>query len=120
MPCLKEVSPFPSIRRLEVWNKCTMFCSCVFVLNLFSCNPQLSRSLIGFGVRNQFHRKVVDQVRISIVVATGEEGPIDRIKTPDEISDKPLRLPTGFSWVDIDLFNEKDVRALLVIDYVIG
>ena len=44
-----------------------------------------------------------------IVVAIGNEGPIDRIKTPDEISDKPLRLPTGFSWGDIDLFNEKDV-----------
>lgn len=63
----------------------------------------------GSGVRSQSLKKVVVWAQMPIVVAIGNEGPIDRIKTPDEISDKPLRLPTGFSWVDIDLFNEKDV-----------
>ena len=39
----------------------------------------------------------------------GEEGPIDEIKTPDEIRAEPYKLPTGFKWVDIELNDEKDV-----------
>lgn len=39
----------------------------------------------------------------------GQEGPIDAIKTPDEIRAEPYRLPPGFQWVDIDVNDEKDV-----------
>lgn len=38
-----------------------------------------------------------------------EEGPIDEIKTPDMIRQEPYKLPNGFKWVDIDLYNEADV-----------
>ena len=45
----------------------------------------------------------------------GVEGPIDRIKTPDDIPEKPYRLPTGFAWADIDIFDEKDVGSFVVV-----
>lgn len=51
----------------------------------------------------------------------GEEGPIDEIKTPDEIRAEPYKLPTGFKWVDIELNDEKDIHdvyTLLLENYV--
>ncbi|KAK8801663.1 hypothetical protein WA588_005949 [Blastocystis sp. NMH] len=51
----------------------------------------------------------------------GQEGPIDAIKTPDEIRAEPYRLPPGFQWVDIDVNDEKDIEdvyKLLLENYV--
>lgn len=31
-----------------------------------------------------------------------KSGPIDAIKTPDDISKEPSKLPAGFEWVNIN------------------
>lgn len=36
-----------------------------------------------------------------------EEGPIDKPKTPEDISDKPLPLLSSFEWCSIDVDNKK-------------
>ncbi|ORX37031.1 Myristoyl-CoA:protein N-myristoyltransferase, N-terminal domain-domain-containing protein [Kockovaella imperatae] len=50
-----------------------------------------------------------------------EEGPIDPIKTPQEVRQEPLPLPSGFEWTQIDITNEeqcKEVYVLLSENYV--
>ncbi|CAI4625637.1 AAC_HP2_G0036630.mRNA.1.CDS.1 [Saccharomyces cerevisiae] len=50
-----------------------------------------------------------------------EEGPIDKPKTPEDISDKPLPLLSSFEWCSIDVDNKKqleDVFVLLNENYV--
>ena len=50
-----------------------------------------------------------------------EEGPIDPIKTPQEVRQEPLALPSGFEWSQIDITNDeqcKEVYVLLSENYV--
>jgi hypothetical protein len=38
------------------------------------------------------------------------ERPIDELKTVDDIKDTPLTLPPGFSWYEVDIDNDEEVR----------
>lgn len=39
------------------------------------------------------------------------EGPIDAVKTPDDIKATPYKLPPSFMWSDIDIMDEKDATS---------
>jgi glycylpeptide N-tetradecanoyltransferase len=39
-------------------------------------------------------------------------GPIDENTDLDKVKDDPYKLPTGFSWVDVDIFNKKDLTTV--------
>jgi glycylpeptide N-tetradecanoyltransferase len=47
-----------------------------------------------------------------------EEGPIDPIKTVDEVRQEPLPLPSGFEWSLIDIKN--DVQVSYVPHHCMG
>lgn len=50
-----------------------------------------------------------------------KSGPIDVVKTTDEISKEPSKLPAGFEWVNINFKDNADLDAvytLLVENYV--
>lgn len=48
-----------------------------------------------------------------------EEGPIDPIKTVEEVRQEPLPLPSGFEWSLIDIKNDVQVSfAILVVPTV--
>jgi glycylpeptide N-tetradecanoyltransferase len=40
-----------------------------------------------------------------------EEGPIDPIKTVEEVRQEPLPLPSGFEWSLIDIKNDVQVSC---------
>ncbi|KAK8798728.1 hypothetical protein WA158_007812 [Blastocystis sp. Blastoise] len=44
-----------------------------------------------------------------------EEGPIDPIFTPESERAIPYKLPNGFEWVEIDLYDEKDAKDVYVM-----
>ena len=51
----------------------------------------------------------------------GEEGPIDVVKTPEEIRATPYKLPPSFEWYDIDIMNDteaEELYTLLLENYV--
>jgi len=50
-----------------------------------------------------------------------KEGPIDKPKTPEDISAEPYKLPASFEWVNCDIENEKEgeeIYKLLMNNYV--
>ena len=67
------------------------------------------------GVHNRFLKMVSTAVFLRGIEKDGVEGPIDRIKTPDDVPANPYKLPTGFAWTDIDIFDEQDVGAFAVV-----
>lgn len=43
------------------------------------------------------------------------EGPIDKLKTPEDISDKPLPMVEGFEWSSIDISDSNDLENVFVL-----
>ena len=47
----------------------------------------------------------------------GSGGPVHPLKTPDDISPDPLKLPTGFEWVSIDVTQDDQIDEIYTLLY---
>ncbi|KAG7195289.1 glycylpeptide N-tetradecanoyltransferase [Scheffersomyces spartinae] len=45
------------------------------------------------------------------------DGPIDSVRTPDDIPDTPLKLLSSFEWVTLDVENEDDLDQIYTLLY---
>ena len=47
----------------------------------------------------------------------GTGGPVHPLKTPDDISPDPLKLPGGFEWVSIDVTKDEEIDEIYTLLY---
>lgn len=69
-------------------------------------------TIISFGAPSPFLRSVGEWRPGRAVEEVGEEGPIDVVKTPEEIRATPYKLPPSFEWYDIDIMNDTEVGSI--------